>query len=273
MSKQFKIHDVLKDFNNDKTNYISLINLLKSREYANCMSSLTIPIGKDKNGKVVIIDFDNIQNLLVSGAYATGKTSVIFSILISLILQNKHENLKFICIDSMGVEYFPFLNTQYSLFKYEGDSQKSAIQVMNFIIQETNNRLESKTQTPRIVCVIDNFADVQSSFEIKKFNKLNKFINLIPLMNKVGIHMIFSISRPINDVIMDKVKEIFTTRLTFAVAALHDSKRIINNTGAEKLYENNLGSCLLKTKDNISQLQSSYINNQDMLIILEQFKA
>ena len=252
MSKQFKMIELLEAFNDNNSTNIPLSKLLNSAEYTNCISPLSIPIGKDENGQVVIIDFDNIKNLLICGASGSGKTSAIFSILINLILQNNPENLNLICIDSMGVEYLPFLNTQYSLFKHEEISQEKILQVIDYIIQETYNRLKFNTQSPKIICVIDSFADIQSDFEIKNSNNLNKFINMIPLMNKVGIHIIISTTRPTKKIITDKVKEIFPNRLVFPLATSNDIQSLLDNANVEKICDYTLGSCLLKTKDNIT---------------------
>jgi len=203
----------------------------------------------------------------------TGKTSAIFTILISLILQNTSENFKIICIDSMGVEYFPFLNTQYSLFNAEESSYQKTFQVIDSIIQETNNRLKLKTKLPKVVCVIDDFANIQSDFELKKSNKFNDFINNIPIMNSVGIYVIMSTTIPTKNFITDKMKDIFSNRLAFAVLNSIDSNMIINQAGAEKLHTSNLGDCLLKTKENIKHLRCSYIRSQDMISILKHYNT
>lgn len=273
MNKLFNILDLINNESIRDVNYISLKEILLSNEYQKLCSPYSIPLGKDENGKLVIINLENIQNLLICGMSGTGKTSAIFTILISLILQNKSENFKIICIDSMRVEYFPFLNTQYSLFNAEESSYQKTFQVIDSIIQETNNRLKLKTKLPKVVCVIDDFANIQSDFELKKSNKFNDFINNIPLMNSVGIYVIMSTTIPTKNFITDKMKDIFSNRLAFAVLNSIDSNMIINQAGAEKLHTSNLGDCLLKTKENIKHLRCSYIRSQDMISILKHYNT
>ena len=273
MNKQFNILDLINTESIIGTNYISLKEILICNEYQKLWSPYSIPLGKDENGKLVIINLETIQNLLICGMSGTGKTSAIFTILISLILQNKSENFKLICIDSMGVEYFPFLNTKYSLFNPQEVSCQKTSQVIDSIIQETNTRLKLKIQSPKVVCVIDDFAHIQSDFEVKKSNKFNDFINNIPLMNSVGIYVIMSTTILTKNFISDKIKEIFSNRLSFSVFNSIDSNMIINQAGAEKLHNTDFGGCLLKTKENIKQLRCSYISWQDMISILNHYNT
>ena len=98
MNKLFNILDLINNESIRDANYISLKEILLSNEYQKLCSPYSIPLGKDENGKLVIINLENIQNLLICGMSGTGKTSAIFTILISLILQNKSENFKIICI-------------------------------------------------------------------------------------------------------------------------------------------------------------------------------
>jgi len=271
MDKKFEILDLIRADNNTESNCVLLRDLLLSKDYEKCVSDFTIPLGKDENGDLVVIDINSLKNLLVCGMSGRGKTSAIFNILISLIVQNEPENIKFVCIDSMGVDYFPFLHTQYSLFNYEEFSQMNVIQVLDFVIEELNNRLKSKKQTPKIVCVIDDFADIQSDLEIIKSNKFNDFVNLIPIMNTVGIYVIFSTSRVTKTFVTDKVKKIFYNRIAFALFNSNDSRMIIDQSGAEKLNFDKVGDCLLKTNKGTKRVRCSYIDNQDVVIILKSF--
>jgi DNA segregation ATPase FtsK/SpoIIIE-like protein len=129
------------------------------------------------------------------------------------MLQNKPEDFKLVCIDSMGVEYLQFLNTPYSLLGSNEVSFKSAFRVIDLIIQETDNRLNLKKQFPKVVCVIDDFVDVQTDFELQKSSKFDEFINKIPLMNSVGIYIIFSTTRLTKNFITDRIKNVFSNRL------------------------------------------------------------
>lgn len=272
MNKQFDILNIIKNDNNSDTNYVSLKEILLSNDYKKVSTPFSIPLGKDENRNLVIINLENIENLLICGSSGRGKTSTIFTILFTLILQNNPEELKLICLDSMKVEYLPFLNTEYSLIKYEDLSQKDLFeQTIDYIIQETNNRLKSDTSKPKIVCTIDNFADFQIDCQLKKSNKFNDFINNIPLMNSVGIYVILSTSRPTKDVITDKLKEIISNRVVFALFNSDYSHIIINEGGADILNSSTLGDCLLKTKESIKHLRSSYIDYQDMVNILKQY--
>ena len=269
MNKQFEILDLIKNEPNCEGNYVSLKELLISSEYAKESSPFSIPLGKDANGNIVIIDLGQLQNLLICGVTGSGKTSAIFSILIALMLRNESQSLKLVCIDSMGVDYFPFLNTKYSLFKPQEMLHDKVFKVIDFVIQETNDRLKSKRQSPKIVCVIDDFADIQTDCEFKSSNIFNDFINLIPLMNTVGIYVIFSTTRPTKFVITEKIKEIFSNRLAFAVVSSADSQVIIDEEGAENLDIRSFGTCLFKSKESIKKLRCSYISPKDVVTILK----
>lgn len=251
------------------TNYTFLLETLKNNKLTK--SSFITALGKDKNNNIISIDLSK-QNLLISGISGCGKTSLILSILINLMVQNKPEELRIIGIDSMGVDYNEIMNTNYALIKTNEPSKYNSEDLLNFIIQETNNRLNSKKHSPRIICVIDDFADIQTDCEIKKSNKFNEFIKLIPIMNKVGIYVIFSTSRTTKSIITDYIKDNFINKIAFTVSNSIDSLTIIDEVGAENLNNNNYENCILKSNKNIEYLRCFYIDPQDIKYILQELE-
>ena len=83
---------------------------------------------------------------------------------------------------------------------------------------------------------------------------------LLQLGRAAGIHLILATQRPDSETISGKLKINIPTRIALSVTNIHDSKTILNETGAEKLTGK--GDFLLKKQDGtLTRGQGAYIKN------------
>jgi S-DNA-T family DNA segregation ATPase FtsK/SpoIIIE len=83
-----------------------------------------------------------------------------------------------------------------------------------------------------LVIVVDEYADLLAvaGKEVEGY-----VMRLAQKARASGIHVMLATQRPSVDVITGVIKANFPVRMGFRLASMHDSKTIINKTGAEKL--------------------------------------
>ena len=86
---------------------------------------------------------------------------------------------------------------------------------------------------------------------------MKKILYLAQKGPKVGIHLIISTSHPSVNVISNKIKTLFPTRIAFKTRTTVDSRTILDVTGAEEL--DGYGDMLLLYKTELIQLKGCFL--------------
>ena len=77
---------------------------MESSEFQEAKSKLSIAVGKDLAGKIVVADIAKMPHLLIAGATGSGKSVCVNTIIMSLIYKASPEDVKLIMIDPKVVE-------------------------------------------------------------------------------------------------------------------------------------------------------------------------
>ena len=83
---------------------VSIKELLKTPEFKNSKSPLTVALGKDVIGKPYMSDIKKMPHLLVAGTTGSGKSVGINTMICSILFKASPEEVKFIMIDPKMVE-------------------------------------------------------------------------------------------------------------------------------------------------------------------------
>lgn len=233
--------------------------------------TLKFPIGQTIDGEHFYGDIAEMPHLLIAGTTGSGKSVLLNVILESISAQNSAKELQLVLIDPKRVELAGFAD----LAHVEGnktitDGYEASIKLQS-IMNEVENRYEllrksktkdiekynakAKTKLPRIVVVIDEYADFMLQPKVNKSKKkddrpepINAEISITRLAamgRAAGVHIILATQRPSVDVVTGLIKANFPTRIALTTSSVTDSRIILDESGAEKLTGR--GDLLFKT--------------------------
>ena len=247
---------------------------------------LYVPIGKDITGTPLSFAICNMPHCLICGATNSGKSVCANSIILSLLMNYKPNEVRFIMVDPKKVEMLFYKDIPHLLCPIITESEKarvaleklclemdrrftyfSAVGVKNIASYNEKMELEKKEKMPFIILVVDEFAELMLC---KSKNIVEEKIQkLAQLGRAAGIHLVLSTQRPDVNIISGSIKANLPCRMTFRLSSLVDSRTVIDCGGAEKLLNN--GDMLLITPDftGLRRVQGVYVSDEEIDDIVE----
>ncbi|TGL19085.1 DNA translocase FtsK [Leptospira yanagawae] len=271
---------------------VFLSEILKDTILQQKAKDLSICIGKDISGKLVMIDIAKLPHLLVAGTTGSGKSVSINAMITSLICTRSPEEVRFIMIDPKMVEMTLYEGIPHLLMPVITDPKK-ATKALSWAIQEMESRYQMISQLksrdfksfnekveeyahakgfqklPYIVIFIDELADLM----MVSGKDLEEQIQRISQKARaVGIHLVMATQRPSVDVITGVIKANCPARVAFQVAQKTDSRTILDTSGAETLLGK--GDFLYRspTSSDLMRIQAPYIEEKEIDSIVEEAK-
>lgn len=266
---------------NFKTDIVSFGNVVDTEEFLNDHEHpLKVALGEDIDGKNIYVDIAKMPHGLIAGATNSGKSVCVNTILVSLLMKNKPEDLKLILIDPKMVELTPYNDLPHLITPVITDP-KMAATALNWVVDEMENRYRKfanarardmksynenvkkgfvdDEKMPYIVIIIDELADLM----MVSANDVEDAIQRITQKARAaGIHLLVATQRPTVDVVRGTIKSNIPTRIAFRVASFTDSTTILDGAGAEQLLGR--GDMLLKEAERPIRLQGAYISNNEI---------
>jgi S-DNA-T family DNA segregation ATPase FtsK/SpoIIIE len=252
---------------NTRRELIALRQMLESDEFAQSHSHLTIPLGKDINGRIRVTALDAMPHLLIAGSTGSGKSVMINSMIMSILYKSTPEEVRLILVDPKRLELGLYEGVPHLLTPVIIDPKKAANALRNAVlemerrlrllaeygvrsIEQFNKKIRKLREEPRslfieqeetadelkplpyIVIFIDELADLMM---IEGRNVEESVTRLAQMARAVGMHLVLATQRPSVDVITGLIKANFPARLSFRVATRVDSRTILDVMGAEHL--------------------------------------
>lgn len=241
---------------NSENSAVMLRDLLEAEDFQKSKSNLTVAVGKDIAGKVVIADIAKMPHLLVAGSTGSGKSVCINTLIMSMIFKSDPEDVKLIMVDPKVVELSVYNGIPHLLIPVVTDPKKAA-SALNWAVAEMMKRyqmfaeynvrdlkgfnekilqMEPGEGVPKkmaqIVIIVDELADLMM---VAPKDVEGAICRLAQLARAAGIHLILATQRPSVNVITGLIKANMPSRIAFAVSSGVDSRTIIDMNGAEKL--------------------------------------
>lgn len=233
---------------NEKISVVTLREVIDTKKFRESKSDLTIGLGKDIAGNIVIADLSKMPHLLIAGATGSGKSVCINTLIVSLLYKASPDKVKMILIDPKVVELNIYNGIPHLLTPVVTDPKKAA-GVLNWAVNEMTERYKAFAENnvrdidgynkihgidtmPKIVVIVDELSDLMmvSPAEVEEY-----ICRLAQMARAAGIYLVIATQRPSVDVITGVIKANIPSRISFAVSSQIDSRTILDMSGAEKL--------------------------------------
>lgn len=219
---------------------------------------LLVTLGKDIAGRTINADLATMPHLLVAGSTGSGKSVCINSIIISLLMHYRPDEVKLVLVDPKQVELSNYNGVPHLLAPVVTDPKKAALVLQKVVtemdkryhiladkgvknIKDYNKKIEEENrkhpETPEakmnyLVVIVDEMADLMI---VARKEVEESIMRITQLARAAGIHLIVATQRPSTDVITGVIKTNIPSRIAFSVASYIDSRTILDAPGAEKL--------------------------------------
>lgn len=234
---------------------VGVREIIESTAFSASKSKLTVAMGRDIGGNIVVTDIAKMPHGLIAGATGSGKSVCINSIIISILYKASPDDVKLLMIDPKVVELGVYNGIPHLLVPVVTDPRKAAgalgwavsemekryqmfadrgvrdIEGYNRLVDTLIDEPEVK-KMPHIVIVIDELADLMMTAPHEVEDSINR---IAAKARAAGMHLLIATQRPSVDVVTGVIKANIPTRISFAVSSYIDSKTILDTVGAEKL--------------------------------------
>ncbi|MDO6824999.1 FtsK/SpoIIIE domain-containing protein [Marinobacter sp. 1_MG-2023] len=216
-------------------------------------TGLAVPIGEDRFGNVVEINFtsSNSPHLLIGGTTGSGKSEALNTILLGITEHYGPEEVRLQLIDPKGTE-LEHLSESEHLDGEVGWDEEDAKEILARAVEEMQERyakfrgvkvrsLEDynaqapeKEKTPWWIIVLDEYADLTSEPDAKKIIE-GHLKRLAQKARAAGIHVIIATQKPDATVISTNLRSNLPAQLALRVKSSTESRVIMDDSGAESL--------------------------------------
>ena len=275
---------------NKEKEAVHLRDVVETDEFANNKSKLSVALGKDVAGQVVIADIAKMPHVLIAGSTGSGKSVCINTIITSIIYNAKPSEVKLVMVDPKVVELSVYNGIPHLLIPVVTDPRKAA-GALAWAVQEMDDRynkfatkgvrdlkgynaaMEKEGEggkLPQIVIIIDELADLMM---VAAKDVEDAICRLAQKARAAGMHLVIATQRPSVDVITGLVKANVPSRIAFAVSSQVDSRTILDMVGAEKLLGK--GDMLFAPAGSSkpTRIQGAFVSDDEVEKIVDFVKA
>ena len=254
-------------------------------------NKLIVPLGKDVSGKIVYAALDSMPHLLIAGATGSGKSVCINTIICSILMRAKPDEVRLILVDPKKVELSNYNGIPHLLAPVVTDPKKAAnvlhevvsemerryelfattnsrnITSYNAYIKKQNQSLPKEEQAPILayhVIILDEVADLMM---VASKDVEDCIMRISQMARAAGIHLIVATQRPSADIITGVIKANIPSRIAFAVSSSIDSRTILDTSGAERLLGK--GDMLFSPMGTSAptRVQGAYVSDEEVIKI------
>ena len=253
---------------------------------------INVALGKDIYGNPVLADLTKMPHLLIAGSTGSGKSVCTNSIICSILMNYRPDEVKLVLVDPKKVELSNYNGVPHLLTPVVTDPKKASVALQKVVNEmERRYNLFSDTSVKNIegyndyvqkynkkhpeapmqklhylVTIIDELADLMlvASKEVE-----DSIMRITQMARAAGIHLIVATQRPSTDVITGVVKANIPSRIAFAVASSIDSRTILDMSGAEKLLGKGDMLYLPMGENTPTRIQGSYISDDEIKKLID----
>jgi len=289
---------------NTRRELIALRQLLESDEFQGSHSFLTIPLGKDINGRIRVAALEAMPHLLIAGSTGSGKSVMINSMIMSILYKATPDEVRLIMVDPKRVELGMYEGIPHLLTPVITDPKKATNALRNAVLEmerrlrllaeygvrnidQFNKKIRKLQETPRdlfaeeatedavrplpyILILIDELADLMM---LEGKNVEESVTRLAQMARAVGMHLVLATQRPSVDVITGLIKANFPARISFRVATRVDSRTILDVMGSEHLLGKGDMLFLPPGSSRLTRVHGAFVTETEIQSVVDFWKV
>jgi S-DNA-T family DNA segregation ATPase FtsK/SpoIIIE len=263
-------------------------------------AKLPLFLGKDTEGRPLVYDLAEMPHLLIAGRTGTGKSVCLNSIILSMLMTRRPDEVRMVMIDPKMVELIDYGKIPHLMHPIVKDMKKAEA-ILSWAVDKMEERYDLLSRArvrniagynelgpdeihrrmgpldeeerrhvpdrmPHIVVFVDELSDLVM---MMKKEVEGHIIRLAQKSRAAGIHLVVATQKPTVDVITGLIKSNLPARICFQVSSRSDSRVVLDEMGADKLLGKGDMLFLQPGTSTLIRSQGTYASDDEINRVVE----